>query len=68
MTTQRIIRLPEVKARTGQSRSTIYQRVKEGLFPAPINLGGRNVGWLETEVDNWIVSCIEKSRAEKAGQ
>lgn len=65
--TQRIIRLPEVKTKTGQSRSTIYQRIKEGIFPAPISLGGRNVGWLEEEVENWIAACIEKSRAEKAG-
>ena len=42
-----ILRLPVVKARTGLSRSTIYQRVAEGDFPKPINLGARAVGWLE---------------------
>lgn len=64
--TQRIIRLPEVKTRTGQSRSTIYQRIKEGTFPPPISLGGRNVGWLEEEIENWIAACIQKSRDSKA--
>ena len=62
----RIIRLPEVKTKTGQSRSTIYDRIKEGTFPAPIQLGsGRSVGWIEQEVDDWIAACIEKSRPAK---
>lgn len=66
--TNRIIRLPEVKTKTGQSRSTIYERIKQGAFPAPISIGGRNVGWLENEVDDWIAACIQKSRAGKASQ
>jgi prophage regulatory protein len=65
---QRIIRLPEVKQKTGQSRSTIYERIRQGMFPAPIQLGGRSVGWLESEIDEWIIACIEKTRTAKAGQ
>jgi predicted DNA-binding transcriptional regulator AlpA len=34
-----ILRLPQVKQRTGLSRSTIYSRIKTGTFPAPISLG-----------------------------
>lgn len=59
---QRIIRLPEVKTKTGNSRSTIYEQIKRGTFPAPIGLGGRSVGWLEHEVDAWITARIEASR------
>lgn len=66
--TTRIIRLPEVITKTGQSRSTIYDRIKQGLFPAPISIGGRNVGWVEEDVDNWITSCIQKARSAKASQ
>ena len=47
----KILRLPNVKSRTGLSRSTIYLRVSEGSFPAPVSLGGRAVGWIEAEVD-----------------
>ena len=61
-----ILRLPAVKARTGLSRSTIYLRVSEGRFPKPISLGGRAVGWVETEVDSWLQQQIEASRQAAA--
>ena len=57
-----VLRLPTVKARTGLSRSTIYQRVSAGTFPRPVNLGARAVGWLESEVDSWLAAQIERSR------
>lgn len=57
-----ILRLPSVKARTGLSRSTIYLRVAEGSFPAPVSLGGRAVGWIEAEVNDWLAKRIEASR------
>ncbi|OAI13007.1 AlpA family transcriptional regulator [Methylomonas koyamae] len=58
----KILRLPAVKARTGLSRSTIYLRMSEGGFPAPVSLGGRAVGWIEAEVDAWLNQRIEASR------
>ncbi len=57
-----VLRLPAVKARTGLSRSTIYLRVSQGAFPAPVSLGGRAVGWIEAEVNAWLTVQIEKSR------
>ena len=57
-----ILRLPTVKARTGLSRSTIYLRVAEGSFPTPVSLGGRAVGWIEAEVNDWLAKRIETSR------
>ncbi len=59
---QIILRLPAVKTRTGLSRSTIYLRVSECLFPKPINLGARAVGWLESEIDGWLASRVKESR------
>jgi prophage regulatory protein len=50
------LRLPEVKNRTGFSRSSIYLYIKRGLFPAPMKLGLRSVGWLEVDIQNWIAS------------
>lgn len=58
----RILRLPTVKTRTGLSRSTIYTRMSEDEFPAPISLGGRAVGWIEAEVDEWLEKHIAASR------
>lgn len=60
--THNILRLPAVKARTGLSRSTIYLRISEGSFPAPVSLGGRAVGWVEAEVNDWLNRQIEISR------
>ena len=58
----RILRLDTVLDRTGLSRSLIYQLVSEGNFPAQIHLGSRSVGWIETEVDDWINARIAMSR------
>jgi len=58
----RILRLPEIISRTGLSRSTIYLRISKGIFPAQVSLGERAVGWLESDVDNWLAAQIEKSR------
>ena len=59
-----VLRLPEVKSQTGLSRSAIYQRIAEGLFPKQFNLGGRAVGWLSSDVDNWIKERLAESRIE----
>ena len=58
----RFLRLPEVIARTGLSRSTIYVRLEQGRFPRPVSLGGRAVGWIEAEVEEWIRERIAESR------
>ena len=54
----RFVRLPEVMARTGLSRNTIYVRVAEGRFPKPVPLGARSVGWIESELDEWFSDRI----------
>ena len=66
----RIIRLNEVKKRTGYGRTSIYRKMEEGTFPKSLKLGGplkdKNtidssaVGWLEHEVDQWVQSIIEE--------
>ena len=58
-----ILRRKQVETRTGLSRSTIYARIADGLFPRPIDLGGgRAVGWIEYEIDEWLKSRIKESR------
>ena len=66
----RFLRLPEVMARTGLSRSTIYVRVAGGCFPRPIALGGRAVGWIEAEIEEWVAERIAESRSvgDRAGE
>jgi len=59
-----ILRLPEVKARTGLSRSTVYLRISNGKFPKPVSLGGRAVGWVESDINDWLLQQIENSRKD----
>jgi prophage regulatory protein len=62
--TRRFLRISYVIERTGLSRSHIYRLQSLGRFPKSINLcGGRAVGWLESDVENWIESRIEQSRS-----
>jgi prophage regulatory protein len=58
-----ILRLPQVKGRTGLSRSSIYAGAKTGTFPAPVKLGERAVGWTASSIDAWL-----QARVQAAGQ
>ena len=60
-----ILRLPAVKDRTGLSRSTIYLRISQGKFPKPVSLGGRAVGWIEVEIEDWLTQQITTSRQDE---
>ncbi|UPH91354.1 AlpA family transcriptional regulator [Synechococcus sp. NB0720_010] len=55
----RLLRLPEVKKRTGLSKSTIYARIAQGSFPKQVVLGPRIVAWSEKAINNWIEEQIE---------
>lgn len=50
----RFLRLNDVIAVTGLSRSTIYKFMDEEVFPKTIPLGGRAVAWLESEIEEWM--------------
>lgn len=52
--THKIARLPEVKKSTGLSRSSIYLRMSNDEFPKSISLGGRAVGWFESDIQQWL--------------
>lgn len=57
---ERFLRLTEVIARTGLSRSAIYLNISEGTFPQNVNLSARSVAWLESEIDAWMQSRINQ--------
>lgn len=62
MSTERILRWPEVQQRTGICRSNAHKLISEGRFPSPIKLGERASGWLDSEISKWIEDRISKSR------
>jgi prophage regulatory protein len=54
----RLLKLPAVIAKAGKSRSGIYEAVKAGTFPAPVETGPHAVAWVEAEIDAWIAAKI----------
>lgn len=56
------IRLPAVIAATGLSRTTIYEGIKAGTFPAPIPIGPRAVAWDAGAIAEWQVKCISGAK------
>ena len=62
-----ILRLPTVKARSGLSRSNIYEQVRRGAFPPPVKLGKRAIGWLSADIERWIKNRAA-ARSSEAGR
>lgn len=60
----RLIRLKEVVTICGKSRSSIYEAIQKGEFPKPVKLRGRSSGWIKSEIEHWVQSCIKASRTE----
>lgn len=58
---ERLIRLPEVETRTGLKKSTIYLRMKQGVFPACVRQGPRTVAWPESRISAYIDSIVAES-------
>lgn len=67
-TKKRFIRLPEVSARTGLPRASVYEAMAAGAFPKSIRLGEITVAWLESEIDDWIEARIAASRQAGGAQ
>jgi len=59
---KKIIRFPDVVAMTGLGKTAIYDRIKAGTFPPQINLGGRAVGFLLSDVSLWIDDRVKASQ------
>jgi prophage regulatory protein len=60
----RLLRLPEVKNRTGLSRTTIYRRVTARTFPRPVSLGPKAIAWRESSINEWIEGLAEAGTAK----
>ncbi len=56
--TMKFLRIQDVMSLTGLGRSTIYKFMDEDIFPKTIPLGGRAVGWLESEIEEWMESRL----------
>jgi prophage regulatory protein len=61
--TDRVLSKKEVVSLTGLSKSTVYAYIQKGIFPAQIRLGFKRVGWLESELMDWISKRKIQSRS-----
>ena len=52
-----LYRRPLVQQATGDSRSTTYRKIKQGLFTKPVKIGSNSVAWPSNEVE-----AINKAR------
>ena len=68
LVTLRIMRTPEVLATLGVSRMTLWRMVQAGIFPKPIRVSARCVGWMEREVQVWVEKKAANARRLKTEQ
>jgi len=61
----RIMRLPDVIARIGLSRASIYLQMAKGSFPKSVPLGSRARGWYESDVTTWVMTRAQLRDAER---
>jgi prophage regulatory protein len=63
-----VLRLPQVIQITGLCRSMIYQLEADDRFPRRIRIGSRAVGWLHSEVQQWLTDRVMQSRRPQASR
>ncbi len=63
---KQMLRAPEVMARTGLSRVTIWRRVRAGTFPAPVQLGENSIGWPASEITAWLANRPRRTYGAEA--
>jgi prophage regulatory protein len=60
---EKILREPDVIDRVGLSRATLRRHEKAGNFPMRVTLGANSVGWLESEIKQYIATRAAKRKA-----
>lgn len=58
-----LVRLPEVRRRTGLSTATIYRKESLGQFPSKVRLSANVVAWYESDVGAWVADPMGWGRA-----
>lgn len=58
---EKILRIREVEQVSGLKKTTIYQGVKQGTFPAPVRLSVRAVGWHAAAIFEWVATRTAKT-------
>lgn len=51
---ERLVRMPELLARTSLSRATIYRKMARGEFPQSIQIGANSTAWHASDFERWL--------------
>ena len=64
--TARILRMKDLPSKVGFQPSTIYELIAKKRFPKPFKLqpGGKAAGWLEADIDHWLMEQKLRSEAQ----
>ena len=60
-TKPRFLKLPAVIEITGKSKTAIYDEMGKGVFPRRYPIGLRAVGWLESEIYEWVENKVKQA-------
>jgi prophage regulatory protein len=60
----RLLRFKQINEMTGLPKSSVYALIKKGEFPSPIPITPQTVGWISTEVSEWIASRVKAARPQ----
>lgn len=54
------LNLEQVETKTTLCKSTIYKLMKNGEFPKNFTVSGKRKAWLESDVEDWMMSKMEE--------
>jgi prophage regulatory protein len=52
----KLMRFKKLRENVALGRTTIWQMVKDGRFPAPVRIGKNGIAWRSDEIQAWIKS------------
>ena len=58
----------EVEKRIGFTRAWAHTLARNGEFPKPVKISKRASRWIESEIDAWVESKIQRDRADVEGR
>ena len=61
----RVIRQDEAIRLTGLSRTSLWRLERAGLFPPRRRIGRQAVGWLASDIDEWLATRPRGPKSNK---
>ena len=52
---------------TGCNRVTVWRMVRDGRFPAPIQITGNKIGWLQSDYQDWLAEQVARRDGKQLG-